>query len=66
MRIGIHTGSIIGGIIGAKVVHYDIFGQDVIITDKVQSVGVGGRVCITETTKILMQKDQRRWNCFDI
>ena len=26
MRIGIHTGKIVGGIIGAKVVRYDIFG----------------------------------------
>ena len=34
MRIGIHTGKLIGGIIGAKVVHYDIFGQDVLITNR--------------------------------
>ena len=26
MRIGIHTGRIVGGIIGTKVVRYDIFG----------------------------------------
>lgn len=26
MRIGIHTGKIVGGIIGTKVVRYDIFG----------------------------------------
>lgn len=26
MRIGIHTGSIIGGIIGTDIVRYDIYG----------------------------------------
>jgi len=26
MRIGIHTGKIVGGVIGSKVVRYDIFG----------------------------------------
>ena len=41
MRIGIHTGKIVGGIIGAKVVHYDIFGQDVLIAHQVERQGVG-------------------------
>ena len=26
MRIGIHTGKIVGGVIGSKLVRYDIFG----------------------------------------
>ena len=54
MRIGIHTGKIIGGIIGAKVVHYDIFGQHVLITNKIESNGSGGRVCISDTTYRLL------------
>jgi class 3 adenylate cyclase len=39
MRIGIHTGKIVGGIIGTKVVRYDIFGQDVLIANKMESNG---------------------------
>lgn len=39
MRIGIHTGRIVGGIIGTKVVRYDIFGQDVLIANKMESNG---------------------------
>ena len=35
MRIGIHTGPVIAGIIGSTVVRYDIFGSDVLIANKV-------------------------------
>lgn len=40
MRIGVHTGKIVGGIIGTKVVRYDIFGNDVLIANKMESNGV--------------------------
>lgn len=34
MKVGIHTGKILGGIIGSKIVRYDVFGQDVLLTKK--------------------------------
>lgn len=55
MRIGIHTGKLVAGIIGSKVVRYDIFGEGVLIANKMESNGIPGRVCITEDTmKVLM------------
>jgi len=36
MRIGIHTGKFIGGIIGTDIVRYDIYGQDVLIANKME------------------------------
>jgi len=57
MRIGIHTGKVVAGIIGSKVVRYDIFGEGVLIANKMESNGVGGKVCVSEDTrKILMQQ----------
>lgn len=50
MRIGIHTGKIVGGIIGTKVVRYDIFGNDVLIANKMESNGVDSQVVISEAT----------------
>ena len=35
MRIGIHTGKVVAGIIGSKVVRYDIFGEGVLIANQV-------------------------------
>ena len=42
MRIGIHTGKIVGGIIGTKLVRYDIFGSDVLVANKMESNGIAG------------------------
>ncbi len=39
MRIGIHTGSFIGGVIGTDIVRYDIYGKDVVIANKMESTG---------------------------
>lgn len=44
MRIGIHTGQVIGGVIGTDIVRYDIYGKDVSIANKMESSGVEGRV----------------------
>lgn len=57
MRIGIHTGKITGGIIGTKVVRYDIFGNDVLIANKMESNGVDSQVVISEATFDLLNKD---------
>ena len=58
MRIGIHTGTVIAGIIGSSVVRYDIFGSDVLIANKMESAGTPGRINISEDTKkILESKD---------
>ena len=58
MRIGIHTGKITGGIIGTKVVRYDIFGNDVLIANKMESNGVDSKVVISESTFNLLNKNQ--------
>lgn len=55
MRIGIHTGSITAGIIGTKIVRYDIFGIDNVIANKMESEGETGKVNISEDTKRLIE-----------
>lgn len=39
MRIGVHTGKIIGGVVGTDIVRYDIYGEDVTIANKMESNG---------------------------
>ena len=51
MRIGIHTGKIVAGIIGSKVVRYDIFGEGVLMAKKIEHWGESGKICISEETK---------------
>ena len=50
MRIGIHTGDIIGGIIGTDIVRYDIYGKDVTIANKMESNGERGKILISGST----------------
>ena len=36
MRVGIHTGNIVAGIIGSKLVRYDIFGEGVMVAKQIE------------------------------
>lgn len=54
MRIGIHTGSIIGGVNGTDLVRYDIYGPDVVIANKMESNGEPGKILMSMSTKIIL------------
>ena len=55
MRIGIHTGEVIAGVIGTNIVRYDIWGPDVLIANKMESSGKEGWVNISQATKELLE-----------
>ncbi|CAG9328261.1 unnamed protein product [Blepharisma stoltei] len=55
MRIGIHTGDIIGAISGTNIVRYDVYGSDVLIANKMESNGEAGKICVSEVTKNLIE-----------
>ncbi|KAL1517439.1 hypothetical protein ABEB36_001204 [Hypothenemus hampei] len=57
MRIGIHTGRTISGIIGKVKHQFDIWSKDVDIANKMESEGKPGKVHITSTTKALLEKE---------
>ena len=57
MRIGIHTGTIIGGVIGTEIVRYDIYGGDVLIANKMESNGEKGKIHVSEETKLLLEEN---------
>ncbi|MFC6267401.1 adenylate/guanylate cyclase domain-containing protein [Frigoriflavimonas asaccharolytica] len=48
MRVGIHAGPIIAGIVGIKKFQYDIWGNTVNIASRLESNGVVGKVNISE------------------
>ncbi|KAJ6633133.1 Adenylyl cyclase X E, partial [Pseudolycoriella hygida] len=50
MRIGVHSGSIMSGVIGACKWQYDIWSKDAQIANKLESTGVPGKVHITKQT----------------
>ncbi|CAG9331911.1 unnamed protein product [Blepharisma stoltei] len=66
MRIGIHSGNVIGGVAGTKIVRYDIYGRDVLIANKCESNGIAGKIVVSENAKNLVQKNPQCPYIFDI
>ncbi len=50
VRIGVHTGPVIAGIVGIKKWQYDIWGDTVNIASRMESMSTPGRINISETT----------------
>lgn len=57
MRVGIHTGPVVAGIVGVKKFQYDIWGDTVNTASRMESSGEVGRVNISETTYNLLNSD---------
>jgi class 3 adenylate cyclase len=50
MRLGVHTGAAVAGVIGTKKVAYDLWGPNVSIANAMESTGIPGRIHVSETT----------------
>lgn len=50
IRIGIHTGTVIAGVVGQKKLSYDIWGDTVNIASRMESSGEGGKINISGAT----------------
>ena len=57
MRVGIHTGPVVAGIVGVKKFQYDIWGDTVNTASRMESNGEIGKVNISRTTYKLLKKD---------
>ena len=48
MRVGIHTGKVLGGVIGQKQWQYDVMSIEVSVANQMESLGVPGKVHISQ------------------
>jgi adenylate cyclase len=55
MRVGIHTGPVVAGIVGVKKFAYDIWGDTVNTASRMESSGEVGRVNISQNTYTLIK-----------
>jgi len=57
VRIGIHTGPVVAGVVGTKKWQYDIWGDTVNIAARMQAKSEVGKINISETTYNLIKDD---------
>nr|XP_033340223.1 adenylyl cyclase X E-like isoform X1 [Megalopta genalis] len=64
MRIGVHSGNIISGILGANKWQYDVWSRDVVIANKMEQTGKPGKVHVTQQTLDLV--DATEYDCVPV
>ena len=56
IRIGIHTGTVVAGVVGHKKLSYDIWGDTVNTASRMESHGAFGKIHVTEDVKMQIDK----------
>ncbi|NET88056.1 MAG: transporter substrate-binding protein [Kamptonema sp. SIO1D9] len=57
LRIGIHTGPVVAGVIGIKKFAYDLWGDTVNVASRMESQGTASRIQCTESTYRLLEDE---------
>ncbi|XP_035445322.1 adenylate cyclase type 2 isoform X3 [Spodoptera frugiperda] len=61
MRIGVHSGKILSGLIGIRKWQFDVWSKDVTIANKMESTGQAGKVHVTKQTLELLLEYAREY-----
>lgn len=56
MRLGIHTGTLIAGVVGEKKLRYDMWGTDCLVANELESLATPQCILLSEVTKSFLEK----------
>lgn len=57
MRVGIHSGTIVAGVVGKKKFAYDLFGDTINTASRIESLGEAGKINISSSTYERVKND---------
>ncbi|KAF5837936.1 hypothetical protein DUNSADRAFT_3657 [Dunaliella salina] len=57
VRVGLHTGDVVSGLIGSKLPKFSIFGDTMNTASRMESTGLPGRIHVSETTQRLLPSE---------
>ncbi|WP_202903823.1 adenylate/guanylate cyclase domain-containing protein [Neotamlana nanhaiensis] len=57
MRVGIHSGTAVAGVVGKKKFAYDLFGDAINTASRIESAGETGKINISASTYKLIKND---------
>jgi class 3 adenylate cyclase len=57
MRVGLHSGTIVAGVVGKKKFAYDLFGDTINTASRIESAGEAGKINISSSTYELVKDD---------
>lgn len=57
IRIGIHTGPVVAGVIGTRRYTYDLWGDTVNLASRLESQGEAGKIAVSETVYARLEND---------
>ncbi len=60
VRIGLHSGSVVSGVVGTRKFQFDIWGDDVNIASRMESSGEPGKVNVSAATANLLPSDFKK------
>lgn len=58
MRIGLHTGAVVAGVIGQKKFAYDLWGDTVNMASRMETQGIAGKIHISEAVYSVLAEQQ--------
>ena len=64
IRVGMHSGTVVGGVIGTRAFRFDVWGPDVLRANKYESGGISGGINISAETYDLLQSLQKHSRFF--